>query len=73
VATRKNVLGIRPLNGRTLHMSTFVSINSVCGAVTTTIDMYDLELNPHGVICCDNCKSIVLCRKAWDFLYKENK
>ena len=54
-------------------MSTFVSINSVCGAVTTTIDMYDLELNPHGVICCDNCKSIVLCRNAWDFLYKENK
>jgi hypothetical protein len=51
-------------------MSTFVSVNSVCGAVTTTIDMYDLELNPHGVICCDNCQSIVLCREAWNFLYK---
>jgi len=51
-------------------MSTFVSVNSVCGAVTTTIDMYDLELNQHGVICCDNCQSIVLCREAWNFLYK---
>jgi hypothetical protein len=51
-------------------MSTFVSVNSVCGAVSTTIDMYDLELNPHGVICCDNCQSIVLCREAWNFLYK---
>jgi len=51
-------------------MSTFVDINSVCGAVTTTIDMHDVELNPHGVICCDNCRSILICRKAWDFLYK---
>ena len=51
-------------------MSTYVPIKSVCGAVTTTIDMYDYDLNPHGVICCDNCQSIVLCRKAWDYLYK---
>jgi len=51
-------------------MSTYVPVKSVCGAVTTMIDMYDLELNQHGVICCDNCNSIVLCRKAWDFLYK---
>jgi hypothetical protein len=69
VARGENVLGIRPLNGRTLHMSTFVSVNSVCGAVTTTIDMYDLELNQHGVICCDNCESIVSCREAWNFMY----
>jgi len=54
-------------------MSTYVPIKSVCGAVTTTIDMYDYDLNPHGVICCDNCQSIILCRKAWDYLYKEVK
>ena len=54
-------------------MSTYVPIKSVCGAVSTTIDQYDYDLNPHGVICCDNCQSIVLCRKDWDFLYKENK
>jgi hypothetical protein len=54
-------------------MSHYVSVKSVCGNATTSIDMYDLELNREGVICCDNCKSIVLCRKAWDFLYKENK
>jgi hypothetical protein len=54
-------------------MSHYVSVKSVCGNASTSIDMYDLELNREGVICCDNCKSIVLCRKAWDFLYKENK
>ena len=54
-------------------MSTYVPIKSVCGAVTTTIDMYDYDLNPHGVICCDNCQSILMCRKAWDYLYKESK
>jgi hypothetical protein len=52
-------------------MSTFVNLPSVCGATSASVDVYDLDLNPHGVICCDNCKSIVLCRKAWDFLYKE--
>jgi hypothetical protein len=54
-------------------MSHYVNVKSVCGSATTSIDMYDLELNRDGVICCDNCKSIVLCRKAWDFLYKDNK
>jgi hypothetical protein len=51
-------------------MSTYVPIKSVCGAVTTTIDMYDYDLNPNGVICCNNCESILMCRKAWDHLYK---
>jgi len=54
-------------------MSTYVPIQSVCGAVSTTIDIYDYDLNPHGVICCDNCESILICRKAWDYLYKEVK
>jgi hypothetical protein len=50
-------------------MSTFVNLPSVCGATSASVDVYDLDLNPNGVICCDNCKSIVLCRKAWDFMY----
>ena len=54
-------------------MSTFLTIPSVCGASSASVDVYDLDLNPHGVICCDNCQSILICRKAWDFLYKENK
>ena len=54
-------------------MSTFVNVKSVCGASSTSIDMYDLDLNPHGVICCDNCKSILMCRSAWDYLYREAK
>jgi len=54
-------------------MSTLVQIKSVCGATSTSIDIYDLELNSNGVICCDNCKSILVCRKAWDFLYKKGK
>jgi len=51
-------------------MSTYVTVKSVCGNGSTSIDMYDLELNRDGVICCDNCESIVLCHKAWDFLNK---
>jgi hypothetical protein len=51
-------------------MSTFFDVKSVCGASSASVDMYDLDLNPHGVICCSNCESIVLCREAWDFLYK---
>ena len=53
-------------------MSTFVTVASVCGKSSTSIDMYDLELN-NNVVCCDNCKSILMCRQAWDFLYKEVK
>jgi mRNA-degrading endonuclease toxin of MazEF toxin-antitoxin module len=54
-------------------MSHYVSVKSVCGNASTEIDMYDLELNRDGVICCDNCKSILICRNAWNELYKENK
>ena len=51
-------------------MSHYVNVPSLCGAKSTSIDIYDLELNRDGVICCDNCESILMCRKAWDFLYK---
>jgi len=50
-------------------MSYYVNVKSVCGNATTSIDMYDLELNRDGVICCDNCKSIMMCRNAWNYLY----
>ena len=54
-------------------MSTYISIRSLCGDKTTSIDIYDLELN-NEIICCDNCESILMCRKAWGFLYgKGNK
>jgi hypothetical protein len=51
-------------------MSHYVNVKSVCGNASASVDVYDLELNRDGVICCDNCKSILMCRKAWDFLYK---
>ena len=51
-------------------MSTFLNVKSVCGNASASVDVYDLELNSDGVICCDNCRSILICRKAWDFLYK---
>jgi hypothetical protein len=54
-------------------MSTFLNVKSVCGNASASVDVYDLELNPHGVICCDNCKSILICRNAWNFLYKGDK
>jgi hypothetical protein len=53
-------------------MSTFVNVKSVCGKSSTSIDMYDLELN-NEIVCCDNCKSILICRNAWNNLYKDNK
>jgi hypothetical protein len=51
-------------------MSNYINVKSVCGAKSASVDVYDLDLNPSGVICCDNCRSILICRKAWDFLYK---
>ena len=54
-------------------MSLFVTVASVCGKASTSVDVQDLELNRDGIICCDNCKSILMCRKAWDYLYKGDK
>ena len=54
-------------------MNTLYSLRSVCGNTTSYVDAYDVNFNPNGVICCDNCQSILLCRKAWDFLYKKGK
>jgi hypothetical protein len=51
-------------------MSTFVNLKSVCGNASTSVDIYDLDANPDGVVCCDNCKSILICRNAWNYLYK---
>lgn len=52
-------------------MSHYVNVRSICGDKTTSIDIYDLELNNNGIICCDNCESIYLCRQAWGFLYQK--
>jgi len=54
-------------------MSHYVNVKSVCGNISASVDIYDLELNRDGVICCDNCKSILMCREAWGFLYKGKK
>jgi len=52
-------------------MSMYINLSSVCGKTSASVDVYDLDLNPHGVICCDNCKSILICRNAWNYLYKK--
>jgi hypothetical protein len=46
-------------------MSTFLSVKSACGRSSASVDIYDLDLNPHGVICCGECESIILSREAW--------
>ena len=46
-------------------MSTFLPINSACGRTTSSIDIFDLELNPHGIICCPECELIIESREAW--------
>jgi len=47
-------------------MSTFTTIKSACGRITASIDIFDLDLNPHGVICCNECSIIIASREAWD-------
>jgi len=47
-------------------MSTFVNIASVCGRTVASIDIFDLDLNPHGVICCNECSTFVASREAWE-------
>jgi len=47
-------------------MSTFTNIASACGRTTASIDIFDLDLNPHGVICCNECSIIIASREAWD-------
>jgi hypothetical protein len=46
-------------------MSEFIFIYSACGEKGAFVDIYDLEANPHGVVCCDNCKSIITTRENW--------
>jgi hypothetical protein len=46
-------------------MSEFILIKSVCGEKGSFVDVDDLDLNPHGVVCCDNCRSIVATRENW--------
>lgn len=49
-------------------MSMYVPINSACGRITSSIDIFDLELNPHGYICCGECRTIIESREAWAHL-----
>jgi len=51
-------------------MSNFINVKSICGNASTSVDVQDLNLNTNGIVCCDNCKSILMCRNAWNFLYK---
>jgi hypothetical protein len=46
-------------------MSTYVAIKSACGRVTSSIDIFDLDLNPHGIVCCGECENIIASREAW--------
>ena len=51
-------------------MNAIYTLKSICGNKTFYVDAYDVNFNPNGATCCDNCKSILICREAWDFLYK---
>ena len=47
-------------------MSTFVNVKSACGRKSGAVDIFDLPLNPHGIICCGECETIIQSREAWD-------
>jgi hypothetical protein len=46
-------------------MSTYVPIDSACGRITSSIDIFDLDLNPYGIVCCGECETIIASREAW--------
>jgi hypothetical protein len=48
-------------------MSTYVPIASACGRVMSSIDIFDLDLNPHGIRCCPECETIIASREAWGY------
>jgi hypothetical protein len=52
-------------------MATLYPLRSVCGNSVAHVDAYDMNLNPHGSICCGNCETILISRKSWDYLYQE--
>ena len=40
-------------------MSEFTTIFSVCGDKQTEIDIFDVEENPFGVVCCVRCEMLL--------------
>jgi hypothetical protein len=46
-------------------MSSYSYVPSVCGSSGSWVDIYDLEANPDGVVCCDLCDSIINLRQNW--------
>ena len=50
-------------------MSTFVDVKSACGRTSGAVDIFDLPLNPHGIICCGECESIIICRESWEIAF----
>lgn len=51
-------------------MSTLYALRSICGNKTTYVDAWELN-HACELRCCDNCESILECRKAWGFLYQK--
>ena len=47
-------------------MSTYVTVASACGRTSGAVDIFDLPLNRHGIICCGECEGIIQSREAWD-------
>ena len=45
-------------------MSTFVELKTACGKNSTQCDIFDLEENPFGAVCCDECKKIIAEKSA---------
>jgi len=46
-------------------MSMMVNVWSACGRSFVRMEMKDEPLNPHGVICCGECATIIQSREAW--------
>lgn len=40
-------------------MSDFISLSSVCGEKEADVDVFDVEENPYGVVCCERCREML--------------
>lgn len=41
----------------------FIELKTACGKKSTWVDYEDLEMNPLGAICCEECVKIIVARK----------
>ena len=45
-----------------------MTLMSACGRNFDIVDEYVYDSNPHGYVCCADCRTVIESREAWAFL-----